>query len=263
MSLQDYLKKNNIEMTIAKNKAKVKTAQVNGKITNLDAKVRYDATRDLRFTDLEATDTIYPYVDVLKKMYNSQFQYALSGMSNKDDVANPAKIARFAPNTPMTRLSATKIAIVLSGNEIKDNVSRNVIFYDVPRSKDEDSEWVRAIMNTAYSLGIINKNSGYARPNSQITRVEALAIFTRAGDLFDDGTYKVDKFNDIDDNAWYKNLIGYMENKIDLSGEKIRRFFPNEIVTRSEGVKLAVRVAKVIPWIMENVDLATPLQAVN
>lgn len=98
---------------------------------------------------------------------------------------------------------------------------------------------VPATEHMAYVFGY---NDGTFRPDNNMTRAEAAAIFARHI-----AEYKGEKisgrtdFADVNTNDWFANYIGYLEKYNIIKGYPDNTFRPNDSITRSEFVAITVR----------------------
>lgn len=93
--------------------------------------------------------------------------------------------------------------------------------------------------HTAYIFGY---NDGTFRPNSNMTRAEAAAIFARL--VSEEKGEKISgktSFKDISSNDWYAKEVGYLEKYGIIKGYNDNTFRPNDSVTRAKFVAMTVR----------------------
>lgn len=79
------------------------------------------------------------------------------------------------------------------------------------------------------------------RPDNNISRAEAAAIFFRL--IKDTGKNNVqnNKFSDVDSSAWYAQAVNYLANNSILEGYEDGTFWPEQPVTRAEFAAIASR----------------------
>ena len=89
---------------------------------------------------------------------------------------------------------------------------------------------------------IVGYDDGTFRPDSDMTRAEAVAIFARliAEDKGETVSGKK-SFIDVNKNAWYYDYVGYLAKYDIINGYTDGTFKPDESVTRAEFVAMAVR----------------------
>ena len=96
-----------------------------------------------------------------------------------------------------------------------------------------------ATEHTAYIFGY---EDGTFRPDNNMSRAEAAAIFARLisekkGEKISSKT----SFNDVSKNEWYSDYIGYLSKYGIIKGYADNTFRPNDNVTRAEFVAMTVR----------------------
>ncbi len=96
-----------------------------------------------------------------------------------------------------------------------------------------------AVEHKAYIVGY---DDGTFRPDSDMTRAEAAAIFARiiAEEKGETVSGKAN-FNDVNKNAWYYNYVGYLAKYDIIKGYTDGTFKPDDKVTRAEFVAMSVR----------------------
>lgn len=90
------------------------------------------------------------------------------------------------------------------------------------------------VNHTVYISGYGN---GMLKPNAGITRAETASIFYT---LLLDKDVEVKLFADVPAGKWYSNPIGVMASLGIVQGYKNGNFYPNQVITRAEFVKMAV-----------------------
>ena len=96
------------------------------------------------------------------------------------------------------------------------------------------------IDGTYHERYILGYDDGTVRPDNNITRAEAAAIFFRIADDPDKQTKRVSSFKDISNNDWYYDAVAYLEDKGVVSGYGDDSFRPNDKITRAEFAKMAI-----------------------
>ncbi len=93
--------------------------------------------------------------------------------------------------------------------------------------------------HTAYIFGY---NDGSFRPDNDMTRSEAAAIFARliAGEK-GEKVYGKATFSDVSSKDWFYGYVGYLEKYDIIKGYADGTFKPDALVTRAEFVTMAVR----------------------
>ena len=126
----------------------------------------------------------------------------------------------------------TIISITLSA--VAADTSFNDVSADVPFYED--------IERLAEMGAVTGYDDGTFRPDSDMTRAEAAAIFARL--IAEDKGEKVsgkNTFADVNKNAWYYDYVGYLAKYDIINGYTDGTFKPDESVTRAEFVAMAVR----------------------
>lgn len=80
------------------------------------------------------------------------------------------------------------------------------------------------------------------RPDNKITRAEAAAIISRALGNYDQGASYGSTYTDVESDAWYYNIIGYMEESGIIKGYQDGNFKPESPITRAEFASILSRV---------------------
>ena len=89
---------------------------------------------------------------------------------------------------------------------------------------------------------IVGYEDGTFRPNSDMSRAEAVTIFARLiSNEKGEAMNGKSSFKDISSKEWYANAIGYLEKYDIIKGYSDNTFKPDEAVTRAEFVTMAVR----------------------
>lgn len=101
---------------------------------------------------------------------------------------------------------------------------------------DIGNHWARKEIETGYLNGIVNgvSNSSFA-PNEKMTR----AMFVQTlYNLADNPSSPKATFDDIPDNAWYANAVGWAEHNNIITGTGNGNFSPNLSITREESAQI-------------------------
>lgn len=94
------------------------------------------------------------------------------------------------------------------------------------------------ILNTVDHLVYINGyENGMFKPNNDITRAEAAAIFFK---LMLDPTWEAKSFSDVAESKWYWDDVGFCAGLGVVSGYPDGSFKPTKSITRAEFVKMVV-----------------------
>ena len=89
---------------------------------------------------------------------------------------------------------------------------------------------------------IFGYNDGTFRPDNNMSRAEAAAIFARLiSEQKGEKTSGKSNFNDVSKNEWYSDYIGYLSKYGIIKGYSDNTFRPNDNVTRAEFVAMTVR----------------------
>lgn len=87
--------------------------------------------------------------------------------------------------------------------------------------------------STVHEPYISGYTDGTFRPDNTITRGEAATIIAKLDGIDGINEYK-SAFNDVADNAWYKNYVGFANEKGYISGYENDTFKPENPITRAE-----------------------------
>ena len=89
---------------------------------------------------------------------------------------------------------------------------------------------------------IFGYNDGTFRPDNNMSRAEAAAIFARLiSEQKGEKTSGKSNFNDVSKNEWYSDYIGYLSKYGIIKGYADNTFRPNDNVSRAEFVAMTVR----------------------
>ena len=114
-----------------------------------------------------------------------------------------------------------------NGNEVKGTTDKNGVV---------------TLPGKTHSAYIFGYDDGTFRPNSNMTRAEAAAIFARLVSEQKDETIKgTSTFTDVKSGEWYAKYVSYLEKYGIIKGYNDNTFHPDESVTRAEFVAMAVR----------------------
>ncbi len=80
------------------------------------------------------------------------------------------------------------------------------------------------------------------RPDNKITRAEAATIISRALTDYDSAQEYNSDYSDVDNQTWYYNVIGYMQEADLIKGYKDGSFRPDDNITRAEFASIISRV---------------------
>lgn len=94
----------------------------------------------------------------------------------------------------------------------------------------------------AHFAYIVGYPDGTFRPDGNMTRAEAAAIFARLiSEKKNENASGKPTFNDVANNKWYASYIGYLEKHSIIKGYGDNTFKPNDSISRAEFVSMAVR----------------------
>lgn len=139
----------------------------------------------------------------------------------------------FAPNSQITRAEFTKIMLLLFHYQVP-TVATKAIFSDV-----EGNEWYAPYLEQAYEEGVvIGFTDGTFRPNSYITRAEALSILFKAAKVEVVRSPVARSFPDVGKAEWFTDYINFgVENHV-VDGYQNGLFGPLDHLTRAEAAKI-------------------------
>lgn len=105
-----------------------------------------------------------------------------------------------------------------------------------------DKSGVLVLPAKEHKAYIVGYDDGTFRPDNDMSRAEAAAIFARLiSEKKGESISGKSKFKDIKSNEWYANSIGYLSKYDIIKGYADGTFKPDESVTRAEFVAMAVR----------------------
>lgn len=138
---------------------------------------------------------------------------------------------KFWPEKYMTRAQFAQVIYNLLKNK---PASKSNIFSDVK----DDSQWYAKAVNALGNAGIMTGEGGKFKPNSYITRAQALTTFAR---FFDAVSGDV-TFPDVTKNHWAYKAIVTAYKKGWIEGDSNGKIRPEGSLKRAELVKIANRV---------------------
>jgi hypothetical protein len=96
---------------------------------------------------------------------------------------------------------------------------------------------------TEHKLYVVGYNDGEFKPEGNMTRAEAAAIFTRniAERKGETITNRKSSFTDVDTNLWYNQYISYLEKYDIIEGYENGEFKPEAQITRAEFITMCTR----------------------
>ena len=108
---------------------------------------------------------------------------------------------------------------------------------------DENGHLILPNISVTHRSYIIGYEDGTFRPEGNITRAEAAAIFARniaelKGEKINNST---SSFDDVESGMWYTSYISYLEKYDIINGYEDGTFRPDEEITRAEFVAMAER----------------------
>ncbi len=144
----------------------------------------------------------------------------------------------FRPDNNMSRAEAAAIFARLISEKKNEKTSGKSSFNDVSKN-----EWYYDYIGYLSKYGIIKGYSDNTfRPDDNVTRAEAAAIFARLiADKKNESVKGTPSFKDTPNNKWYSAFVGYLEKYNIISGYEDGTFRPDESITRAEFVTIAVR----------------------
>ncbi len=98
------------------------------------------------------------------------------------------------------------------------------------------------VFQAQFVKGYIGGDNGKFRPKDNVTRAEFLkmVVYSRPADFNAAVDYSeyIARFNDVNPNSWYANILGYAVMKGFVDGTGTNTFHPNKPVTRQEAAKM-------------------------
>ena len=105
-----------------------------------------------------------------------------------------------------------------------------------------DKNGILILPASEHKAYIFGYNDGTFRPDNNMSRAEAAAIFARLiSEKKDEKISGKSSFDDVSKNEWYSNYIGYLSKYGIIKGYSDNTFRPNDNVTRAEFVAMTVR----------------------
>ncbi len=142
----------------------------------------------------------------------------------------------FHPDDFITRAELTKIALLGYEYPVEAEVNEK------PFSDVEIFEWYAPFVAKAKELALVGGYSdGTFKPNTNITRAEALKILAKAGGLDPTLTGGVSEFSDVPSDAWYYDYVRMAVGMGVVNGYGDGTFRPNAYITRAEASKILVK----------------------
>jgi hypothetical protein len=135
----------------------------------------------------------------------------------------------FFPDNHLTRSEATQIIIRAFGNKYDLKVGENP-FPDV-NTKNGYSKYLKSAKDKGWIMGY---KDGLFHPEKNLSKVEALAIVSRASNVkIENYSQTKNIIKDIPKDSWYNNLITWAveESLIKIIDNKV---FPNKLITKKE-----------------------------
>ena len=205
-------------------------SQSNG-VTNADGRVT------LGYTDIKGAKQTLT-VKVVREETNRPVKDAIVSVGSNGSVAVklPAGVDMAQPGLEVTVRSDL-------GNVAKGETDKNGrVILPVIEEKPVKEK------HAAYIVGY---EDGTFRPEAQMTRAEAAAIFARLlagakGENISAASARYASFADILPNAWYSAYVNYLSSYGVVMGNSRTAFRPNEDITRAELTAMAVRFFEVV-----------------
>ena len=170
------------------------------------------------FKDIPKTDELY---DFLNTLYD---KWIIKWYSDRT----------FRPNNPITRAEFLKVVFEIT-NTTLSNDTKNY-FSDI-----NNNMWHKSYVNTWVNLWLISTKNNLFRPNSYITRVEALKIIITLISWDIKNKY-TKNFVDINPNEWYAPFVEYSVSK-NLIPITNNHFYPNKNITRREVIQALYKIS--------------------
>ena len=105
-----------------------------------------------------------------------------------------------------------------------------------------DNNGMLTLPATEHKAYIVGYNDGTFKPDSNMSRAEAAAIFARLiAEAKGESISGKASFKDVDKNEWYAGYVGYLEKYDVINGYNDGTFKPDASVTRAEFVAMTVR----------------------
>lgn len=105
-----------------------------------------------------------------------------------------------------------------------------------------DKNGMLTLPATKHKAYIVGYDDGTFKPDSNMSRAEAAAIFARLiAEAKSESISGKSSFNDVDKNEWYAGYVGFLEKYNVINGYNDGTFKPDASVTRAEFVAMTVR----------------------
>lgn len=165
------------------------------------------------FSDIDSSDKLASYLSYLKEKWIIKW-YA---------------DGTFRWSNPITRAELLKMLFSITNQEISDN--NNDFFDDVTWTV-----WYKKYVNTAVERWIISTNNKNFRPNSYISRSEALKILIKWNNINPEEIY-TQNYKDVNESDWFAKYVDYAcKNNLLLIESDY--FYPNKDISRREVVEV-------------------------
>ncbi len=174
--------------------------------------------------DEETGDVIVKVVNTLDSNVNVGIN-----VNGVDSVSNVVKTTVMSGDTSLENSLENKNAIVPVDGEITN--AGNSFTYAAPA--DSLSIIRLSTDGAAHESYISGYDDGTFRPDNTITRAEAATIIAKLGGIDESKEYE-NIFNDVAENAWYKNYVSFAKEKGYIEGYDDNTFAPDNVITRGE-----------------------------
>lgn len=135
------------------------------------------------------------------------------------------------------------VIVTDSTGKVKPNIS--VTLKDKTSSAEgtTDNEGKAVLPSSAHKAYVVGYDDGKFKPEGNMTRAEAAAIFARnIADIKGERiSMTKSSFTDVDSKLWYSQYIGYLEKYDLIEGYNDGSFKPEEHITRAEFVTMCTR----------------------
>lgn len=98
-----------------------------------------------------------------------------------------------------------------------------------------------------YMSGYDENGEVFFKPESKISRAEVAKVLSVLDNDFDNGIEYPNVFDDIDENAWYRNYVNFAVSKGYMSGYDDGTILPYNMITRAEFVSMIARYMNISP----------------
>lgn len=103
----------------------------------------------------------------------------------------------------------------------------------------EEAEVAQADYHNAYLSGYEDKT---VKPNNYITRAEVTALISRISEKYDSNAEYIVEFDDVKEDAWYAQYVGFCAEVEVVNGYPNGEFMPDKNIKRAEFVAMIVRM---------------------